>query len=177
MDTDIDIDILSGDASWPKAEPLLTAAWPPATRAALSWGHVVFADSDFRVLVERADQGPVCHVGIYRRRARLDGRAVHVGGIGGVVTRADHQRRGYATVALNAAVATLKHEGSIGFAMLFCEPQTVAFFSARGWHPFAGEVIVEQPGGSTRFDALQPLVFDLVQRPRKGTLDLQGLPW
>jgi len=52
MDTDIDIDILSGDASWPKAEPLLTAAWPPATRAALSWGHVVFADSDFRTEVD-----------------------------------------------------------------------------------------------------------------------------
>jgi aminoglycoside 2'-N-acetyltransferase I len=175
--SEIDIAIESGDASWPKAEPLFEEAWPAAARAALPWGHVVFAYPEFRVLVEREDVGVVCHVGIYRRRATLDGRPVRLGGIGGVVTRADQQKRGYATVALNAAIATLKHEGSIGFALLVCEPHNQAFYRARGWHDFAGELIVEQPGGSGRFYAMAPMVFDLVQRPRKGVLDLKGLPW
>ncbi|MGO9358095.1 MAG: GNAT family N-acetyltransferase [Xanthobacteraceae bacterium] len=174
---EIDIAIESGDAAWPKAEPLLKEAWPDAARATLSWGHIEFAHAEFRVLVEREGDGLVCHVGIHRRRATLDGRPVHVGGIGGVVTRPGHQKHGYATLALNAALATLKHEGSIGFAVLFCEPHNEAFYRARGWHDFAGEVIAEQPGGTGRFDAMKPMVFDLVQRPRKGTLDLCGLPW
>ena len=31
--------------------------------------------------------------------------------------------------------------------MLFCEPHNEAFYQARGWHPFQGEVYAEQPGG------------------------------
>ena len=174
---DIDIGIENGDAAWPKVTHLFKEAWPDETRASLSWGHVAFAHADLRVLVDNGDDGIVCHVGIYRRRATLNGRAVHLGGIGGVVTRADQRRHGYATIALNAATATLKHEGSIGFAVLFCEPYNMAFYGARGWHVFEGEVFAEQPGGHGRFDVMTPMVFDLVQRPRKGTLDLQGLPW
>jgi len=173
----IEISIESGDASWARAEPLLEATWPRAKMANLSWGQVVFAHADFRVFVERENEGIVCHVGIFRRHATLNGRPVHVGGIGGVATRSDSKRRGYATVALNAAIATLRHEGSIGFALLFCEPHNEAFYRARGWHDFEGEVFVEQPAGRVRFDVMKPMVFDLVLKPRNGTLELNGLPW
>lgn len=173
----IDIEILNGDAAWPVAEPLLTAVWPAAVKAALPWGQVTFARADFRVLVEADDAGLVCHVGLYRRNATLNGRAAHIGGVGGVVTRADHRRRGLANIALNAATQTLRHEGSLGFALLFSEPTTVAFFQARGWHAFEGEILAEQPAGHGRFDLLTPMVFDLVQKPRKGVIDLCGLPW
>jgi len=173
----IDIEILNGDASWPMAEPLLNAVWPPEVKATLPWGQIPMAHADFRVLVEAEDQGLVCHVGILRRRATLNGRPAHVGGISGVATRPDHRRQGLATIALNAALQTLKHEGSLGFALLFCEPENFAFYSARGWHPFEGEILAEQPAGHGRFDALAPFVFDLVQKPRKGVIDLCGLPW
>ncbi len=168
---------MNGDASWRIAKPLLEAVWPAEVMATSPWRDVVFAHADFRVLVETPDDGLVCHVGIYRRLATLNGRKVHVGGIGGVATRPDHRRKGFATVALNAALQTLKHEGSIGFALLFCEPHNAAFYGARGWHAFEGEVLAEQPSGHGRFDVLGPMVSDLVQRPRTGTLDLCGLPW
>ncbi len=178
----IDIEILSGDASWPTAEPLLTAVWPPEVMATLSWRDIVFAHADFRVLLEAQDEeyeslGVVCHVGILRRRATLNGRPVHIGGISGVATREDHRRRGLATIALNAALQTLKDEGSIGFALLFCEPHNADFYRARGWFPFDGEILAEQPSGHGRFDVLAPFVFDIVQKPRKGVIDLRGLPW
>lgn len=174
---DFEIDIENGDASWPKAEPLFETVWPSATKATLPWGHLTFAHAEFRVLVEREDCGVICHVGLYRRMATLDGRPVHVGGIGGVLTHPDHRRLGYASVALNAALATFQHEGSIAFAVLFSEPHNMPFYAARGWHAFEGEVVAEQPGGHGRLDVLSPMVFDLVRRPRKGTLDLRGLPW
>ena len=143
----IDIEILNGDAAWPAAEPLLSAVWPADVKATLPWGQVTFARADFRVLVEAEDAGLVCHVGLYRRKATLNGRPAHIGGIGGLATRADHRRRGLATIALNAAIQTFKHEGSLGFALLFCDAPMVPFYQARNWHPFDGEILAAQPGG------------------------------
>ena len=112
--------------------------------------------------------GVVCHVGIYRRDVKWNGRKVWVGGIGGVLTREDCRRHGYASIALNAAIQTLKHEGAADFAMLFCEPHNEAFYEARGWHPFEGEVYAEQPEGRIRFEAMAPYVFDITREPRDG---------
>jgi aminoglycoside 2'-N-acetyltransferase I len=103
---------------------------------------------------------------------------VHVGGIGGVASRADQRRRGYATIALNAAVHTMREHDAAQFALLFCEPHNCKFYRLRGWQPFGGTVFAEQPEGRIRFEAMAPLVLDLKRRaPTLGTLDLCGLPW
>src|SRR5215217_7692513 len=111
------------------------------------------------------------------RDATWDGRKVQIGGIGGVSTREDCRGRGYATLALNAAIATMRDHEAVRFAMLFCEPHNEAFYQARGWHPFKGEVYAEQPEGRVRFEAMAPLVFDFTRKPRDGIIDLCGLPW
>jgi predicted acetyltransferase len=172
----IEIEILTGDASWPTAKPLLNAVWPPQSLAKLPWGHIVFAHADLRILVEDSE-GLACHVGIYWRDATWNGRKVRIGGIGGVATREDCRRRGYASVALNAATQTLKDERATDFAMLFCEPHNAAFYQARGWRAFTGEVYAEQPGGRVRFEVMAPYVFDLKRAAREGVIDLCGLPW
>ncbi len=173
----IEIDVLNGDASWPLAKPLFDAVWPPHVVATLSWAEIAFAHAELRVLVQSETEGAVAHVGIYRRVIKWNGRDVPVGGIGGVVTRPDAQRRGYASIALNAAVQTLRDEGSAAFAMLFCEPHNVPFYLGRGWKPFTGEIFAEQPIGRASFDVLIPLVFYLKRAPHEGTIDLCGLPW
>jgi aminoglycoside 2'-N-acetyltransferase I len=186
MGMSIEIDVLNGDASWPKAKPLMQAVWPPHEVEKLSWGHVKWANADLRVLIDApeetaqpglASQGLACHVGIYFRDATWDGRKVHIGGIGGVSTRADCRGRGYATLALNAAIRTMRDHESVRFAMLFCEPHNEAFYQTRGWHPFQGEVYAEQPQGRVRFEAMAPFVFDFTRKPRDGIIDLCGLPW
>ncbi len=48
-------------------------------------------------------------------------------------------------LALNAAIRTMRDHEAVRFAMLFCEPHNEAFYQARGWHPFQGEVYAEQP--------------------------------
>jgi GNAT superfamily N-acetyltransferase len=50
---------------------------------------------------------------------------MRAGGIGGVLTRENARRRGYASIALNAAIQTLKDEGSTDFALLFCRPASI----------------------------------------------------
>jgi aminoglycoside 2'-N-acetyltransferase I len=174
----IEIEILNGDHSWPRAEKLLDAVWPPAEMKNLSWGHVEWAHADLRVLIESDDGELACHIGIYFRTVTWNGQKVHVGGVGGVATHPDHRRRGHASLALNAAVATMRDHDAAQFAVLVCEPHNIAFYQARGWQPFTGTVFAEQPEGRIRFDVLAPLVTDLKRRaPTLGTLDLCGLPW
>ena len=93
-----------------------------------------------------------------------NGHKIHVGGIGGVMTREDCRRRGYASIALDAAIQTMRANEAARFALLFCEPHNFAFYQARGWHPFTGDVYCEQPEGRIRFEAMAPFVFDI--RPR-----------
>jgi aminoglycoside 2'-N-acetyltransferase I len=176
----IEIDVLNGDASWPIAEPLFKAVWPAEMVEKLPWGHIKWAHADLRVLIDAPQSsggGLACHVGIYFRHATWDGRKVQIGGIGGVSTREDCRRQGYASLALDAAVQTMRHHEAVQFALLFCEPHNFAFYQSRGWHPFTGEVYVEQPEGRIRFEAMAPFVFDFSRKPRQGVIDLCGLPW
>jgi predicted acetyltransferase len=174
----IEIDILNGDAAWPLAKPLMDAVWPREAVEKLPWRDVKWAHADLRVLIDAPDNaGLACHVGIYFRTVTWNGQKVHVGGIGGVSTRDDCRRRGYASLALDAAMQTMRANEAVKFAILFCEPHNYAFYEARGWHRFSGEVWCEQPGGRVRFEAMTPFVFDIVRAPLKGAIDLCGLPW
>jgi aminoglycoside 2'-N-acetyltransferase I len=181
----IEIDVLNGQESWRTAEDLFEQVWPPHVLKKLPWGHIVFADADLRVLVQVEGEGVVCHVGIFRREVTWNGRKLRAGGIGGVATRENCQHRGYASIALNAAIQTLKDEGATDFALLFCEPDHAPFYVKRGWKPFDGEIYAEQPQkdvqggarGRVRFDAIAPYVYDLRRAPRQGVIDLCGLPW
>ena len=173
----IEIDVLNGDNSWPMAEPLYDAIRPAHVVAKLPWVGVVFAHAELRVLVHSENEDVVCHVGIYRREVKWNGRKIRAGGVGGVMTREDARRRGYASLALDAAIQTLRDEGSSDFALLFCEPHNAAFYVGRGWQPFDGEIFIEQPEGRVRFDAIAPYVLDIRRAPRQGIIDLCGLPW
>ena len=175
----IEVEVLNGDASWPLAKPLFDAVWPPHVLATLPWGEIVFARAELRVLVQDEAGEALCHVGIYRREITWNGRKVPAAGIGGVATRADSRRRGYASIALNAAAQTLTDEGSAAFALLFCEPHNAPFYTGRGWQPFDGEIYADQPEkGRVRFEAIAPYTYDLRGRaPQSGIVDLCGLPW
>lgn len=172
----LEIDIEDGEESWPRAEPLFKAIWPQEMVDNLPWASVRFAYPDQRVMID--DRGEIaCHVGLYQRVGRWDGHPVVIGGIGGVLTRADCRGRGFAGAALGAAIQTLRAYRGIDFALLFSDPETVDFYRLRGWHAFDGEVYAEQSAGHGRFDVLQPQVFDLRRAPRQGVIDLCGLPW
>ena len=164
----IEIDVLNGDTSWPVAEPLFNMVWSPEYMANMPWRHVKWAHADLRVLVEAPDEGLVCHVGLYFREVTWNGRKLHIGGVGGVMTHPDHRRRGYASVALDAAVRTMRDREDVQFVLLFCEPHNVAFYQSRGWHSFEGEVWAEQPEGRIPFEAMAPFIFHIKRSPRTG---------
>src|SRR5258708_16892031 len=102
----VEIEILSGDASWPVAAPLFNAVWPPEVVATLPWANIAFAHADLRVLVEDETQGLVCHVGIYRRGATWKVPAVRPGRSGGLMTHERFTPLGARTGAPQPAIPT-----------------------------------------------------------------------
>jgi predicted acetyltransferase len=173
----IEIDVLNGNTSWPAVEPLFNMVWSPAYMANMPWRHVKWANAELRVLVETPDDALVCHIGLYFREVSWNGRKMHIGGVGGVMTHPEHRGRGYASLALDAAVRTMRDREDVQFALLFCEPHNFAFYQSRGWQPFSGEIQAEQPEGKVHFEAMAPLAFEIRRAPRQGTIDLCGLPW
>jgi predicted acetyltransferase len=172
----IEIDIVTGTVGWPYAKPLIERVWPPDEVAQLPWGHVVWADPDLRVFVETAD-GVVGHVGIHFRTVLWKGRKHPIAGLSSLATDPDHRRRGYASIALDAALRTIRDREAIDFVLLFSEPHNFAFYEARGWHRFEGTIMAEQPSGRARFEAMTPFIQDIKNGPREGAIDLCGLPW
>src|SRR5436305_12441470 len=155
----IEVDVLNGRTSWRLVEPLFDTVWSSEIISSAPWRHVNWANADLRVLVETPDAGLICHVGLYFRQVTWNGRKLHIGGVGGVMTHPDHRRRGYASIALDAAIRTMRDRQDVQFALLLCEPHNFAFYQARGWHPFEGEIWVEQPQGRIRFEAMSPFIF------------------
>src|SRR5258708_39233877 len=123
----IEIDVLNGDASWKKVEPLMDAVWPRDVVEKLSWGHVKWAHADLRVLIDapedNAKGGLACHVGIYFRTVTWDGRKVDIGGIGGGATPHGCRGRPYPPPPPNAAGPTTRAHGTGRFGVLFFEPR------------------------------------------------------
>lgn len=171
------IEVVTGDVGWRQAEPLLASVWPPEIVATLPWRDVVWAHADWRILVFDAPGELVGHAGIFLRRATWDGRAVNLGGIGGVATREDCRRQGVASAAMRRAAEEMQAVHGVDFALLFCEQPHAPVYEKLGWRKFDGDVFAMQPQGRIRFDVTEPYVLDLNLAPRSGLLDLCGLPW
>ena len=173
----IEIDVLNGDASWPRTEPLYNAVLAGTSWRQLPWGHFVWAHADLRVLIDAPEGGLACHVGIYFRTIDWNGHDIHVGGIGGVMTREDCRRRGYASLALDAAIDTMRANEAVRFALLFCEPHNFAFYQRARLAAFHRRNLVRAAGRA------HPLRGDGAVRVRHppraaGRRDRPlGLPW
>jgi aminoglycoside 2'-N-acetyltransferase I len=171
------IEIKAGRAGWHQAAPLLRAVWPADVIATLPWRDVVWAEPDWRVLVFNLADEIVGHAAMVIRDGIWDGRAVKIGGVGGVATREDSRQQGVARAAISKALQDMQNVHRADFALLFCEPRHGPIYEKLGWHPFKGDVFVTEPRGYVRFDVTEPHVFDLEIAPRSGLLDLCGLPW
>ena len=171
------IEIKAGDVAWPQVAQLLKTVWPAEVVAKLPWRDVVWADPDQRLLAFNRDNEIICHAAIVSRDATWDGRAVKIGGIGGVATKKESRRRGVASAVMRRATQEIQDTYKADFGLLFCEPRHASLYLGLGWRSFKGDVFVMQPRGQVRFDVTDPYVFDLKIAPRTGVLDLCGLPW
>ena len=169
------IEILDGEDGWQRVEALDAEVYPPEVMAIVPWRDVTWAHANKRVVV--SDQtGMRCHVGVFWRKGTFDGAIVRMAGIGGVMTSSAVRRKSYASSAMHRAAQLMAEEGS-DFGLLFCEAHNERFYGHLGWTIFEGEVWMEQQQGRVRFDMMQALCLPLRIAPKRGVIDLCGLPW
>ncbi len=120
----------------------------------------------------------VSYAGVLVRDARSDGRAVRIGGIGGVRTHPEFRRRGLAALAMGRAVEFFRACGDVDFALIVCEPRLLRTYGRMGWREFTGELWTLQHGAGERFTFNRVMTHDVRgPAPVDGVIDLCGPPW
>jgi RimJ/RimL family protein N-acetyltransferase len=157
---------------------LSAAVYPPEVAAAWPGRAIEWAAPEWCVVVWDDRGDALCHVGVVVREAQLNGRGVRIGGIGGVKTHPTARGRGHATAAIRRAVAFLRDEAGVDFALLVCEPDLIAFYERLGWRLFAGVLLVSQRGATVPFTFNVPMTLPVRSGGELGgTIDLSGPPW
>jgi ribosomal protein S18 acetylase RimI-like enzyme len=116
-------------------------------------------------------------VGILKRRIRVDGTSLEVGGVGGVATHPEHQQRGYASALLQRVAVIMRADLKVDFGLLVCDQDMVSFYSKLGWQIAADEMVFDFHGTKRLFRE-KTMVLPLSERPwPHGRIDLCGAPW
>jgi GNAT superfamily N-acetyltransferase len=166
------------DGERAQLKALTAAVYPPEVVATSPGRHFTWAAPEYSVLVFDATGELVSHVGIVVRAGSRDGAAARIGGIGSVKTHPRAQSQGYASTGLRRAAAALHDDHRVDFSLLVCQAHLLPFYERLGWLPFAGRLVVEQPGGPVVFTVNRPMVLaGRAVAPEGGSVDLQGLPW
>ncbi len=105
----------------------------------------------------------------------VDGKSITVGGIGGVVTVPDAQKKGLARQLMQHAAEVLKSEWKVD-GLLFCLPRMVAYYEGLGWQRLDGDVLIEQPNGTTAAP-MPVMVLPLGKSWSARLVKLDSLPW
>ena len=138
--------------------------------------HLSWRPKDLHFLVY-AESEPISHVGILKHRITVDGEVVTVGGIGGVVTVPEAQKKGLARRLMQHTAEFLEHNWKVAAGLLFCSSEMMSYYEALGWQRVEGPVLVEQPSGKIT-SPLPVMVLPIHQEEwPDGSIELRSLPW
>ena len=99
------------------------------------------------------------------------------GGVGGVVTVPEAQKKGFARQLMRHAANFLEQEWEVDAGLLFCLPKLLAYYEALGWQEVESSVLIEQPSGKI-VSPLRVMVLPLVGEGwSSGSIELGSLPW
>jgi GNAT superfamily N-acetyltransferase len=148
------------------------------------WGDDIFGASSLDLrwrpkdvhFLLYVDRRAVSHIGILKHVVDVDGQPMIVGGVGGVVTVPEEQKRGHARELMQHATRLLK-EWRVDAGLLFCLKRMVPYYEAQGWRVVEQPVLIEQPAGEIASPlAVMVLTFGGRRWP-DGKVKLNSLPW
>lgn len=172
------IEVRDGARSRSEVQPLFTRVYPDHVLEKIVWRNVISAPADRRVVLMNDANEIVASAGLIFRTGLRDGYPVRIGGVGGVLVSPELQRQGLGRTTMLAAHDVLRSCSDMQFGLLFCEPHNMVFYEGIGWNRFPGQVRVDQRGVSIIYDLMEAMTLDLETRaPRRGTIDVGGLPW
>lgn len=112
------------------------------------------------------------------RTIRVGEYPLTVGGVGGVMTKPDFRRQGYAAAAMHKSAEFLC--GKAAFGLLVCAPEMTHYYAGLGWQQVNNVVTFDQLDGQKH--AFPPTTGVLIYSCSgevwpEGDIDLAGLPW
>ena len=154
-------------------------------RRLFGWGGNVFGVAALKLswrpkdlhFLLYSDGEPVSHVGVLKHVVRLKGKPATLGGVGGVVTVPEAQKKGFARRLMQHTAKFFAREWNVDAGLLFCLPQMMAYYEALGWRGVKGPVLIEQPHGKV-VSPLRVMVLPLREEDwTSGRIELRSLPW
>ena len=149
------------------------------------WGENIFGVAPLKLswrpkdlhFLLYSDGKLVSHVGILKHVVSVNGEPATVGGVGGVVTIPEAQKKGFARRLMQHSAEFFERAWKVDAGLLFCLPKIVAYYEALGWQSVESPVLIEQPNGKIA-SPLRVMVLPFGERRwSSGNVELQSLPW
>ena len=148
------------------------------------WGEDIFGADDLKLtwrpkdlhFLLYEDEEPASHVGVLKHTILVGENPVTVGGVGGVVTVPEAQKKGYAARLMRRVAEFFEREWQTQAGLLFCLPRMVDFYESLGWQKVEEPILIEQPEG-TITSPMGIMVLPLGNAWQSGTVELKSLPW
>ena len=156
---------------WRQVDEVSGAAYADDT-SELAW-----SDAQDWVVTGSLDGQVVSCLIIIERSGTVNGQPVRLGGIGGVATHPNAQRKGYARQIMLAAADFMRNQLKVEFGLLVCSPELTGYYARMGWQVVSGPLFADQPGGKARLDLTVMVLPCGEQKWPGGSIDLCGLPW
>jgi GNAT superfamily N-acetyltransferase len=116
-------------------------------------------------------------IGILKRAIRIGETSLEVGGVGGVATHPDYQRRGYGSALLQRAAVFMRADLNVDFGLLVCDQDMVPFYGNLDWQTVQDEMVFDFRGSKRTFQGITMLLPLGGRSWPRGTIDLCGTPW
>src|SRR4030095_14741309 len=154
-------------------------------RQLFGWGENIFGVESLNLrwrpkdmhLLLYSDSRPISHVGDLKHVVSVAGQPRAIGGVGGVVTVPEAQKRGCARRLMEHATEFFQREWKVDAGLLFCLTKLEPYYEALGWQTVVSPVLIEQP--NARIDSpLKVMILPLGgQSWSHETIELRSLPW
>lgn len=112
------------------------------------------------ILIKNNQYQLMSSVGILTRQEFCDDVAVLMRGIGGVKTRLNHRRKGYAGTGIQKALKFLTEICRVDFSLLVCRDDLIPYYCRLGWQLFEGQLLVRQSTRKITFTLNNTMLID-----------------
>lgn len=119
----------------------------------------------------------ITHVGLLQRTITIQQKPLLIAGIGFLITEPDNRHQGFGTAIMKEAIACVKDELALPFALLTCKPRLESLYAGMGWRIINEPNVFVQPIGNRSCGGLI-MIIECGGLPwPKGEIDFRGLPW
>lgn len=119
---------------------------------------------------------PLSKVSVLMHQLQAGDEWITVGGVGGVITIPEAQRRGLARMLLREAESFMREKLEVDFGFLFCIDARRNFYERQGWRAVT-PVWFDQARGRI-LSPVNTLILPLTNRTwPAGEVNLRSLPW